>query len=90
MAHSSRFWLEWLRTLPIRYVIRRPKRSGVDLLFLSAALLSVEITSQTSGENRRSLHFAPLDFRLRLAALAKCIRLSLRKAGPVALFGFAK
>jgi hypothetical protein len=41
------------------------------------------------GRNSRSLHFAPPDFLLNLVTLVKFMRLSLRKAAYVAIFGFA-
>jgi hypothetical protein len=42
------------------------------------------------GAHRRFLRFAAPDFLLNLVALAKFLRLSLRKAAYVAFFGFAR
>jgi len=46
--------------------------------------------SPRGREHRRSLHYAPPDFLLRLVALVKFLRLSLKKAAYVDLVSFAK
>jgi len=69
-------------------------RLGVELsvpetpVFLGMALSSAVVAGEV---NRRSpFDFAPRDFLLRLLALAKSLRLSLKKAAYVDLVGSAK
>jgi hypothetical protein len=44
----------------------------------------------STRENRRSLHYAPLDFLSRHVALMICMRLSLRRAAYVVVANIAK
>ena len=58
--------------------VSRMGENTQDYILRSAPLSAVTLPGE--GKNRRSLHYAPPDFLLRVVALANFMRLSLRKA----------
>ena len=63
---------------------------GFTRAVIATAMLCKKNISKKGPLNRRSLHYAPPDFLLRVVALIKFMRFPLRETATVALVSAAK